>query len=881
MSQHFIIGLGSTGGRVLRELRKAIRQEYPKGGGEPVEPGIPAAAQLGYLFVDSDNDQLNNTDSWKVFGESVRLSPPQLLAIKDGDLGAAVRAIDDFPAIKPWIGDNKRLREVFRDTNGAPGANQVRRYGRFLFASAASTFRDRVADEVDRLHRAGGTGGVTFHVCGTLGGGTGGGSIVDALTILRSLYPNSAHYPIYLYVLATNAQVGTKVNVSNFYANQYAALMELNAMRLNSWYPHAVMGQGERTENIVDRFQCCYIITDKNRNNLHLATEEQEQLIAEYLFHRAVLLAKSPPPSGLTYTWTLQDVEQFRDHQKRATRFASLGVKRWVVPAAEIREKVGMDFMACAARQMIWDNWEREHGYLDIERPLDIPDEVSKSDESTQWRLAEAQLLLDTGFELTDKDDPVTSWRDEWRRVISANCKDVRESQIQNKPVWQQDVRTRADEHYRRGFRQRGVEVYFRDKVRDSAKDYAVAIRRTIENDLFKRWRNGFCGLVDVRRIVEWLLAELDRRESSIDSEIKDCADDVRNGERFIEQAQRDWADLGLWALVFRSKRERQFRLFEQRLTKLMISRTERQALDFKRAVLQQAKTEIANLQGLVTAAAKSFTDFATTARKQADERCAPEAVRQFQARHVREYEPETIAQVVADLRTSRSAQDAFGENIRAAIEQQLTPYPDFRKLKDWAATTRLSEAFDALSYECAAQQHEILAAGGKYPNLLRAGIVDALRNRYGTDHASLRDDVEKFVKSAAAAYILDSAQKQPNQDLETSHWPDMPRKHLAIFIPIAANTTDPFEQVLLNCFQRAVAGNVEIVPTDRAHEISIVATDYWMCARFFSTVSGLKQRYVERLASNKEAAVGQVHLEDKPEDHLVDLMLSSSTPAA
>jgi hypothetical protein len=148
-------------------------------------------------------------------------------------------------------------------------------------------------------------------------------------------------------------------------------------------------------------------------------------------------------------------------------------------------------------------------------------------------------------------------------------------------------------------------------------------------------------------------------------------------------------------------------------------------------------------------------------------------------------------------------------------------------------------------------------------------------------DLATLRDDVEKFVKSAAAAYILDSAQKQPNKDTETSHWPDMPRKHLAIFIPVAANTTDKFELDLVGCFKRAVAGNVEIVPTDRAHEISIVATDYWMCARFFSTVSGLKERYTARLAANREVAVGEVHLEDKPEDHLVDLMLSTATPVA
>ena len=46
MANHLLIGLGGTGGKVLRELRKRIYEEY-----RSHEPGN--GVFLGYLYVDS------------------------------------------------------------------------------------------------------------------------------------------------------------------------------------------------------------------------------------------------------------------------------------------------------------------------------------------------------------------------------------------------------------------------------------------------------------------------------------------------------------------------------------------------------------------------------------------------------------------------------------------------------------------------------------------------------------------------------------------------------------------------------------------------------------------------------------------------------------
>jgi hypothetical protein len=50
MSNHLIIGLGGTGGKIIRAFRKIIFQEFR-------EPD-PRDVHIGYLYVDSDKGMM-------------------------------------------------------------------------------------------------------------------------------------------------------------------------------------------------------------------------------------------------------------------------------------------------------------------------------------------------------------------------------------------------------------------------------------------------------------------------------------------------------------------------------------------------------------------------------------------------------------------------------------------------------------------------------------------------------------------------------------------------------------------------------------------------------------------------------------------------------
>ena len=70
MANHLIIGLGGTGGKVLRELRKRVYEEFRSN-----NPGN--GVFLDYVYVDSSLSDLEDRSGWKVLGKSVHLGTAQ------------------------------------------------------------------------------------------------------------------------------------------------------------------------------------------------------------------------------------------------------------------------------------------------------------------------------------------------------------------------------------------------------------------------------------------------------------------------------------------------------------------------------------------------------------------------------------------------------------------------------------------------------------------------------------------------------------------------------------------------------------------------------------------------------------------------------------
>ena len=136
-SNHFIIGLGGTGGKIIRAFQKAIYQEFREQN--------PDDVNLGYLYVDSSSEMMGIDDpSWKMLGSSVQLDKRSQLLIQEANLSARLDNIDNYPGIKPWIGDPEQWRDVLGSIIGVTLGGQKRRLGRFLFACKADKYKQQV-----------------------------------------------------------------------------------------------------------------------------------------------------------------------------------------------------------------------------------------------------------------------------------------------------------------------------------------------------------------------------------------------------------------------------------------------------------------------------------------------------------------------------------------------------------------------------------------------------------------------------------------------------------------------------------------------------------------------------------------------------------------
>src|SRR5215470_15691165 len=149
-SNHLVIGLGGTGGKILRAFRKMIYQNF--------RSEDPDKINVRYLYVDSSDEMMAHDDpSWKILGQSVQLKKTSQLRISGLNLASVLDNLGSYPGISPWIGSRETFRNILSSANAANIiGGQKRRLGRFLFACLATQFRK----QVDALVKEMETGGI-------------------------------------------------------------------------------------------------------------------------------------------------------------------------------------------------------------------------------------------------------------------------------------------------------------------------------------------------------------------------------------------------------------------------------------------------------------------------------------------------------------------------------------------------------------------------------------------------------------------------------------------------------------------------------------------------------------------------------------------------
>jgi hypothetical protein len=754
MSNHLVIGLGGTGGLIIRAFRKKIYEDF--------RTEDPDGVNLRYLYVDSSDELMKQDDpEWKVLGRSVQLKKESQLLIKGMSLDTVLNDLPSYPGISPWLGD----REQFRSILGTMGSENIfggqkRRLGRFLFACKALEFRQRVQSHVNEMQRGRDTM-TTFHICCGLAGGTGSGSVVDVVAQLRNLYPHEG-CRIIVYAFLPEEYPDPNKAKENYHANGYAALLELNALGVGAWQPHDVTAPSPRRLNIQSPFNCCYLFTDVNEANQRVdVKQELWDIVANFLYQKIV--------ASRHFNWqSLERQEKYENcaegiepekssdkgRPERCRLFFSFGIKQIAYPEAEIREYLTYSYAQQASLQLQFNNWSESRGFLDQSVNRSYAERVKQDSTRQRWKMTDDHLTLSLGILVDEVNSRQWKPIGEYWETLLPNLKAHVKENTQDRKNWNDTLKRLCATAYGENYRSLGVQKFYETKQRDTA-DQVSEIRRLLEQDMFEEWRNGSMSMLDISRLLEAVVADLETRKQGLGPKVERAKENATQFEALVAANDREWAKVGLISEAL-GKYDRLFDAQGNQLRDLYAVRTRIAGMEYAKRMLDFLKSEVHNLISEVAVCAKTLADCAKEFETRMKRRCADESGDDVTRAVVRFYKP----QVVKDFEQKLRLDEALQKRQTAAVRQRLTELlGEDRRFGLFGKKLGglLLEELEQVCETSATQAHEDLVGRDKaLARILNVSVIERLDREYSGNPEGLRSYAERIVRNAKSFLPLE-----------------------------------------------------------------------------------------------------------------------------
>jgi hypothetical protein len=374
---HIIIGLGGTGGNVIKDFRKQIIDKYGK-------LDVPQTKSIKYLYVDSKQSEFDES-LWKYQGIDIGLKGEGTLKLQAGRLN---EALETHP--KPaFVGKEADWGDVRNDVELATKAgNQMRRLGRVNLKFSIEEIVDRVRSMYNSLEVGKQNPKTLIHIVVGLAGGTGSGAVVDvAAQLIKTFQEDSKqNYNVLLYLRMPELSVpkgwggtyqGVLQGTSFYQLNGYAALKEINAMANGYFQPYDITTTRKRidTENKV--IQAAYIITERNDAGITFRPDDITASIASLLTLKIITEQVGSVVAGEGLTKILEDDIDGNENKtinpaaywQLAAKFPVPGSYRFGVPREKIKDSLALTLILHAFNKLLYKNFDEVggEGYRGVE----------------------------------------------------------------------------------------------------------------------------------------------------------------------------------------------------------------------------------------------------------------------------------------------------------------------------------------------------------------------------------------------------------------------------------------------------------------------------------------------------------------------------------
>ncbi|MDR0810666.1 MAG: hypothetical protein LBN23_00075 [Paludibacter sp.] len=854
MENHLIIGLGGTGGKVLKAFRKRLWSEFS----DEERAKLP----IGFVYVDSTKEMMNPDDvTFRVHGKNAAFSNSEFVNIKGVELNTVFKNPNGFPGIKGFLGDP----EVMQKTIGSVGAaaGQKRRAGRILFGGSVQPYLSTLKTQYEKVKKISGNTAVNIHIFTGLAGGTGSGSVIDVIAQTRNLFPRPIKEQganIVVYCMTPEILPPSGCDAGRYHANGYAALAELNALAIGKYLPHDVTAQTERINN--NGANGIFLYTNVNEHGKVIESLEQLPVIVSDLIYSYIFLEQNKNTEDFKRAYTFENIDDYKreNNEKvkkdeidivRSKAFGSFGVKRVILPEEEIVEYFTYNFGRQALLQIRYNNWSDNVGFRDKPANVNFNAFVEDAEQLERWRMTDRHLMLDKPI-LTSDQKKWNGIADYWNAVVPAW---TTQSATAKLPL--NELEKYCTEGYDKFFRRVGVKNFY-DGQKQAKDTHANEIIDEIEKYMFDKFELGDLSLHNLTELIDKLIESVGKRRKEYEGKITTWNQSIEQLSKALSSNMQKWSRLNLAERIVQIGK-RCLQEHNTLLTQYYIKKTEVEGLSFGEALLASLKTKLESLRTRIESFVNTVNEAIDDTEKQAGARLQDSGdIADLQEAVIRFYNHDAVVKFTRTMEQDKKRQENLASEFRRVLLEQIGKEKTFAKANAEISKDSISQILEKNIREKSISIHdEILIENNE--KLINRNILEQLSEKYNDDDNLKKFALELIQKSGV---LLTFDFNEINRTVKNNEPPkpeNIFKKVIMINLPkIEGNEkVQKFADKFQNALQESIGGDV-IVKVDtngsRKNEITIISITYCFPLRAIQDLKTLKEKY-DFLISNPNVA--------------------------
>ena len=869
---HVLVGLGGTGGKILRAFKMRLYEEFH----DDEERGkLPVAL----LYVDSTEEMMPKDGKaradFRVMGKDASFTRNEFLNIKAVDVEYILDHIDSYPLVKGIVSNVSAVKSAIGSLGQAAG--QKRRAGRLLFAANAIGYVNSLRNRVGFCQEHSGISGDSelthIHIFAGLSGGTGSGSIVDTIIQTRKTFPDAK---ISVYAMIPEKTLPKRdMDQGRYYPNGFAAMQELNALQTGRWCPHDVTGTGpahlynDRVKGVADGLT---IYSNVNENGQSVnSLEDLPRIVSDYIFARIFQVNENNQVnSDMIRAFNFENMDDYAlefdetalpgpDGQipvARTKKINSFGIKRVMYPELRILKHITYTVGESVLYQFKYNNWRENQGFVNEERNKDYRKEYLSKENLSAWLLDDQHLTLEKKVLESDTDYPL--FNDYWSDIAIGYADHAKKDDPLNALT---DI---MNDFFNNRFRDEGVLNYYSGKER-AIPEMAREIRHRIEGELFEKWKLGDVSIVELQKVSRLLLEHLSEIRKELEAKSKEEADFYAKTEDDRIANVIEWGRLGILQRMV-GIGARRFAEHKGTLTDYFVSKTMLVAWEFAKKLAARVFVELGKMDADISAFGQKINDaLDETERLVTAQRKVNKGLedKDFKGAIIEVSEEEMMSEFEVDLKTDKVEMPNISRQIRDRILPQ-GDFVNFGRLANDIDIDIIKDAFDIRLSEIVKTKHTEKAESES--KVLGLNILTQLQQKLRTED-QIKEFASKIINQSGIYLKLNPEQIQllvRNNEGEKS--PQNPasinKKTILISIPSPDENeglkrfADKLEKAFKESINQSTARTTIVVnrKSPRKDELSIITVGYCFPMRAIDWMRTYKEEYDRFLHSGNPA---------------------------